>query len=193
MLRNIYDWTMRLASKRRADYALGAIAFAESSFFPIPPDALLVPMVLANRRKAARLAFLCTIMSVLGGILGYLIGRFLFEGLALPVLAFYGYTDKFESFAAAYNDWGMWILVAGSLTPFPFKLVTIASGATGLNFTLFVVSSLLARGTRFFLVAGLIYAFGPSARDFIERRLALVFTAGLVALMGGFAVLTFLM
>lgn len=188
MIRALYDWTMRLAAKPRATYALGTVSFAESSFFPIPPDALLIPMVISDRRRAWWLAFVCTATSVLGAIAGYFIGAFLFEELARPILAFYGYADEFADFAVTYNEWGAWIvLVAGGLTPFPFKVVTIASGATGLNLAIFVLSSIVARAVRFYTVAGLLYWFGPPVRDFIERRLTLVFTLGCLAVVGGFA------
>lgn len=190
MLRPLYDWTMRLAARPRASLALGAISFAESSFFPIPPDVLLIPMVIANRQKAWRLALVCTIASVLGALAGYVIGAALFDLIAQPILSLYGYAEKFGEFAALYNDWGVWIvLLAGGLTPIPFKVITIASGATGLDLGTFLAFSLLARGTRFFTVAGLLYWFGGPIRDFIERRLALVFTLGLVALIGGFVLL----
>ncbi|KAA0970373.1 DedA family protein [Aureimonas fodinaquatilis] len=193
MIRALYDWTMRLAAKPRATYALGAVSFAESSFFPIPPDVLLIPMVISERRRAWWLALVCTVTSVLGALAGYFIGAFLFDELARPILAFYGYVDEFADFAVTYNDYGAWIvLVAGGLTPFPFKVVTIASGATGLNLGVFILSSIAARGIRFFTVAGLIYYFGAPVRDFIERRLTLVFTIGVIAVVGGFAAIRFI-
>lgn len=187
MLRATYGWTIRLASHPKATHALGAVSFAESWAFPIPPDTILIPMVIADRRRAWWLAFVCTVMSVLGGVLGYMIGALFFEELAQPVLAFYGYDDEFDAFARTYNDWGVWIvLIAGGLTPLPFKVVTLASGATGLNILAFVLSSIAARAMRFYTVAGLIYWFGPAVRQFIETRLVLVFTLGLVALIAGF-------
>lgn len=194
MLRSLYNWTMRLAAHPRAAYALGAVSFAESSFFPIPPDVLLIPMVISDRQRAWRLATICTVTSVAGAMAGYFIGAALFDVLALPLLSLYGYAEKFASFAEIYNQWGVWIvLLAGGLTPIPFKVITIASGATGLDFFTFVLFSLLARGSRFFTVAGLLYWFGPPIRDFIEKRLGLVFTVGMVALIGGFVALKFLL
>ncbi|MCM2504251.1 DedA family protein [Aureimonas altamirensis] len=187
MIRALYDWTLRLAAKPRANYALGAVSFADSSFFPVPPDILLIPMVIANRRRAWRLALICTLTSVLGAIAGYVIGAALFEQVARPILALYGYSERFAEFAITYNEYGAWIVLIAGLTPFPFKVVTIASGATGLDFVSFVLLCTLARGTRFYLVAGLLYAFGPPIRDFIERRLGLVFVVLLVLLIGGFA------
>ena len=186
MLRRLYDWTMSLASGPRAPAALGAVSFVESSVFPIPPDILLIPMVISERRKAWWFATLCTITSVLGGLLGYVIGAFLFIQIAEPILAFYGYLDKFESFKEQYNDWGAWIVFIAGVTPFPFKVITIASGATGLNIVIFVLASIVARGLRFFVVAGLLYWLGPPIRNFIEARLGLVFTIFVVLLVGGF-------
>lgn len=193
MLRSLYDWTMRLSAKPKAAYALGAVSFAESSFFPIPPDALLIPMVIAERRRAWSLAFICTVTSVVGAVLGYVIGAFLFEELAEPLLAFYGYGDKFSEFAQTYNEWGAWIVLMAGLTPFPFKVVTVASGATGLDPLVFILSSLVARGIRFYAVAALLYRFGPPVRAFIEKRLGVVFTLGIVALLGGFLALRLVM
>jgi len=188
MLRALYDWTMRLAASRGATPALATISFIESSVFPIPPDALLVPMVIAERRKAWWYAFVCTIASVAGGLAGYAIGALLFELVGRPVLAFYGYMDQFETFAGRYNAWGAWAVLIAGITPFPFKVITIASGATHLSLLVFIVASIVARGIRFFAVAGLLYVFGPPIRRFIEDRLGLVFTAGLVLLIGGFVV-----
>jgi membrane protein YqaA with SNARE-associated domain len=188
MLRRLYDRTMALASGRRAEPALAAVAFAESSFFPIPPDLLLIPMVLADRAKAWRFAIVATASSVVGGLAGYIIGAFLFNAVARPLLDVYGYGAKFDEFAAMYNDWGVWIVLFAGLTPFPYKVITIASGATGLNVAVFMIASILARGGRFFIVAALLYWVGPPIRAFIEKRLGLVFTAFVVLLVGGFVV-----
>jgi membrane protein YqaA with SNARE-associated domain len=188
MLRRLYDRTMALASGRRAEPALAAVAFAESSFFPIPPDLLLIPMVLADRAKAWRFAIVATASSVVGGLAGYIIGAFLFNEVARPLLDVYGYGAKFDEFAAMYNDWGVWIVLFAGLTPFPYKVITIASGATGLNVAVFMIASILARGGRFFIVAALLYWVGPPIRAFIEKRLGLVFTAFMVLLVGGFVV-----
>jgi membrane protein YqaA with SNARE-associated domain len=179
---------MALASGRQAEPALAGVAFAESSFFPIPPDILLIPMVLADRAKAWRFALVATVSSVVGGFAGYFIGAFLFNELARPLLDVYGYGAKFEEFAALYNDWGVWIVLFAGLTPFPYKVITIASGATGLNLVVFMIASVLARGGRFFVVAALLYWVGPPVRAFIEKRLGLVFTAFVVLLVGGFVV-----
>lgn len=186
MLRALYNWTMDLAARRNAVGVLAAVSFVESSVFPIPPDALLIPMVLANRAKAWWYAFVCTLSSVIGGLAGYAIGFYLFEAVAEPLLDFYGYGAKFEQFAQTYNDWGAWAVLIAGVTPFPFKVITIASGATKLSLPVFIFASMVARTIRFFAVAGLIYVFGPPIRTFIEKRLGLVFTVSLALLIGGF-------
>jgi membrane protein YqaA with SNARE-associated domain len=191
MLRALYDWTMNLAANRHADKALAFISFIESSVFPIPPDALLVPMVLSERARAWRYAFVCTVASILGALLGYAIGALLYEAVAEPILNFYGYDEKFDAFAAKYNEWGAWAVLIAGMTPFPFKVITIASGATKLSLPVFIVASIIARGARFFAVAGLLYFYGPPVRDFIEKRLGLVFTVSLAALIGGFVLVKY--
>ena len=191
MLRRLYDWTMELAAHRSAPWALAGVSFIESSVFPIPPDVMLIPMVLAERRKAWFYATLCTAASVVGGAFGYFIGYFLFETVGEPILRLYGYQEAFQDFAARYNDWGAWIVFMAGVTPFPYKVITIASGATQLNFFVFMLASVAARGLRFFVVAGLLYWFGPPIKDFIERRLGLLFTIFVILLLGGFAVVKF--
>ena len=193
MLRRLYDWTMALAARPRAEWALAGVAFAESSFFPIPPDILLIPMVLADRRRAWRYAAVATVSSLIGGLAGYLIGAFVFDQVGRPLLEFYGYSARFDEFAAMYNDWGAWIVFAAGLTPFPYKVITIASGTTGLDIVVFMMASLAARGGRFFIVAALLYWVGPPIRAFIERRLGLVFTVFMLLLVGGFVVARYLL
>ena len=192
MLRKLYDWTMHQAAGAKAPYVLGTVSFVESSVFPIPPDVLLIPMVIAERLKAWWYALICTVTSVLGGLLGYAIGALLFNEVAQPILEFYGYAGKFDTFAAQYNDWGAWIVFIAGVTPFPFKVITIASGATALNLPIFILASIVARGLRFFVVAALLYYLGPPIRAFIERRLGLVFSIFVVSLVGGFVVLKYL-
>ncbi|MEZ5878945.1 MAG: YqaA family protein [Tepidamorphaceae bacterium] len=192
MLRSLYDWTMNLAAHRNARWGLAGVSFAESSFFPIPPDILLIPMVLAERRNWVTLALICTVSSVIGGLAGYLIGAFLFDQIAEPILAFYGYADKFDEFAARYNHYGAWIVLIAGLTPFPYKVITIASGATGLPLPLFMIISTIARGLRFFIVWGRLYLFGPPIRTFIEKRLGILFTLFVILLIGGFVVARYL-
>ncbi|MGD9869091.1 MAG: YqaA family protein [Hyphomicrobiales bacterium] len=192
MLRALYDRTMQLSAHPRAGWLLALVAFIESSVFPIPPDVMLIPMVMANRARAWAYAAMCTVASVLGGIAGYAIGLFLFEALGKPLLDFYGYAEAFARFAAQYNDYGAWIVFIAGVTPFPYKVITIASGATHLDFLVFVIASVAARGLRFFIVAGLLYWFGPPVREFIERRLGLMFTLFVILLIGGFVAIRFL-
>lgn len=192
MLRRLYDRVMALSAHPRAVWALAGVSFIESSVFPIPPDVMLAPMILAERARAWFYAAVATAASVLGGLLGYAIGFFLFELLGRPILDFYGYADAFASFAERYNEWGAWIVFIAGVTPFPYKVITIASGATHLNIAIFILASIAARGLRFFIVAALLYWFGPPIRDFIERRLGLVFTVFVVALVGGFAAIRYL-
>lgn len=189
MIRSLYDWTMSLAAHRYALFALAVVAFVESSVFPIPPDVMLIPMILAAPHRAWLIAGVCTVFSVLGGLFGYWIGFELYEAVGLPVLEFYGKTDQFGEFAARYNEWGAWAVLAGGLTPLPYKLFTILSGSTGLDLTTFTVASIVARGARFFIVAALLWKFGVPIRDFIEQRLGLMFTLFVALLVGGFAVL----
>ena len=186
MLRRLYDWTMETAAQKNAVWVLAAVAFVESSVFPIPPDVLLIPMVLAARNSAWRYAAICTIASVLGGMLGYAIGSGLYEGVGRPILDFYGYGAKFSEFTARYNEYGGWIVFIAGVTPFPYKVITIASGVTDLNFATFTTASVLARGLRFFVVAALLYWIGQPIREFIEKRLGLLFTIFCVLLIGGF-------
>ena len=192
MLRRLYDWTLAWAAHPRALWVLAIVSFAESSVFPIPPDVLLIPMVLARPNRAWLIAAVCTIASVLGALLGYAIGYLAFEALGEPVLRALGKADSFEGFQARYEEWGAWVVLAAGVTPFPFKVVTILSGAVQLSLPVFVVSAIVARGFRFFLVAGLLWAVGEPVRAFIERRLGLVFTAALVMFFGGFLVLRYL-
>ncbi|MEA1938158.1 MAG: YqaA family protein [Pseudomonadota bacterium] len=191
-LRRLYDWTMHLACTRHALTALGVVSFVESSFFPVPPDALIIPMIISERRRAWIIASVCTAASVLGGILGYAIGLFAFEWLGRPIVEFYHLTDAFESFQARYAVWGAWIVAGAGFTPIPFKIFTIASGVARLDILVFVIAATLSRGARFFLEAWLLWHFGPSVKAFIERYLGLVTLAGFVLLIGGFAALKFL-
>ncbi len=192
MMRRAYDWMMRTARHERAPHALFGIAFVESSVFPIPPDVMLIPMILANRARAWFYATICTVGSVIGGIAGYAIGYFLFEYIGEPILRFYGYGDKFQSAAALFNEWGVWILIAKGWTPFPYKVLTIAAGAFKMSFGPFILASIVARAMRFYLVAALLFMFGEPIRDFIERRLSLVTTLFLIALIGGFVAIKYL-
>jgi len=192
VLRELYDAVLRLAGHRRAPAFLAVVSFAESSVFPIPPDAMLIPMCLARPDKAYRYALVCTIASVLGGILGYVIGYFLFDAIAQPVLRAYGYADALGRFEAWYAQWGAWLILIKGLTPIPFKIVTIVSGAAKFDLLTFFLASIVTRGGRFFLVTALLKYFGPPIQVFIEKRLNLLFFVFLVFLIGGFAALKFL-
>ena len=192
MFKKLYDKTLELAAHPKAGAALFGVSFAESSFFPIPPDVMLIPMVLADRAKAWIYATICTIGSVLGGIAGYAIGFFLFESIGTAVLNFYGYMEKFTSFADTYNEQGIWIVLAAGLTPLPYKIFTIASGLTSMNVFAFTAASIVARGIRFFAVSGLLYWFGPPIREFIEKRFGLVVSVFFIFLIGGFIAIKYL-
>ncbi len=186
MLRRLYDWVMDLAAHHNATWVLAAVAFIESSVFPIPPDAMLIPMALAERRKAWFYAGVATVASVLGGIVGYLIGYFLYDTVGQAILEFYGKMDKFESFTTRYNEHGAAIVFFAGLTPFPYKVITIASGVTKMAIPVFIAASVVSRGMRFFLVCGLLYWFGPPIKDFIEKYLAWLTLAFGILLVGGF-------
>jgi membrane protein YqaA with SNARE-associated domain len=173
MLRKMYDWCVQAAGKPFATWIMGAVSFVESSFFPIPPDAMLIPMSLARPDKAYYFATVCTLTSVAGGILGYAIGYFLYESLGLWLMQLYGGVEKVAAFQKAYNEWGAWIIVLKGLTPIPYKIVTIASGFAQYPILPFILLSFIARGMRFYLVAFLIHRFGDRARTIIEERLGL--------------------
>jgi membrane protein YqaA with SNARE-associated domain len=186
MMRRLYDWMMRSAGHDKAPHALFWVAFVESSIFPIPPDVMLLPMILAQRAKAWAYATICTVGSVIGGLAGYAIGYYLFELAGRPILEAYGYSGKFQDIANQFNTWGVWILIAKGWTPFPYKVLTIAAGTFQMSLVPFVLASIVARAMRFYLVAALLFWFGEPIRDFIERRLSLVTTAFLILLVGGF-------
>ena len=188
MLRRIYDWCIDAADKPYALWILGAVSFAESSFFPVPPDIMLLPMSLARPRQAWVFATLCTVASVAGGVLGYAIGALLYDSLGQWLINLYGLGDKVEAFRASYAEWGAWIIIGKGLTPIPYKLVTIASGFAGYDFFMFVVLSIITRGARFFLEAELLRHFGEPIREFVEKRLTLVTTGFLAVLVGGFLI-----
>jgi len=192
MLRKLYDWTLNLAARPNATRALAVVSFAESSFFPVPPDVLLIPMVLAQRHRAWFIAGVCTIASVLGGLAGYAIGFYLFETIGRWVIDLYGLQEKAEQFHVFYDQWGLWVILIKGLTPIPFKIITIMSGAAHFDLLTFFLASIVTRGARFFLVAALLKRFGPPIQAFIEKRLTLVFLAFLAALIGGFVAVSYL-
>jgi membrane protein YqaA with SNARE-associated domain len=186
MFRGLYHWTLRLAGHRHAVRYMAAVSFAESSFFPIPPDVMLVPMILARREEAYRIAAVCTVASVLGGIVGYFIGYFLYDSVGLWLINLYGAHDGLAEMARWYADWGAAVILVKGLTPIPFKIVTIASGFFQYNFPLFVLLAAITRGGRFFLIAWALRRYGPSVQGFIEQRMNLIGAGLLVILVGGF-------
>lgn len=191
-MRKIYDWMMRTAASRRAPAALGTVSFMESSFFPIPPDVMLIPMILTNRSKAWWYATIATVTSVLGGLLGYAIGYFAFEAIGKPILAFYGKEHALDLFIAFVHEYGVPAIIIKGATPIPFKVVTIAAGVAHMDLVAFIGASIVARAMRFFLVAALLYFFGEPIKDFIEKRLTLVTTVFVVVLVSGFVAVKYL-
>ena len=186
MLRRIYDWCIDAAHKPYALWILAVVAFAESSFFPVPPDVMLIPMSLARPQRAWLYASVCTAASVLGGILGYAIGALLYDSLGHWLITLYGLSDKIDAFRASYAQWGALIIIGKGLTPIPYKLVTIASGFAGYNVGLFILCSIIARGGRFFIVAILLNRYGDTIRTEIEKRLGLWVALGAAVLVAGF-------
>ena len=192
MIRKLYAWLMDMAAHRHAGWALAIVAFLESSIFPLPPDALLVPMGLANRARVFRYAFICTLASVIGGLVGYLIGWLLFDSVGKAILDFYGMQQKFSTFVSWYHEHGALIVLFAGITPFPYKVITIASGVAGLDLAVFTIASIVARGLRFYLVAALLFWFGPAARRILEKYLGWVTLALGVGLVGGFLLVRYL-
>lgn len=192
MFRRLYDWVLRMAHHRHAMPALAAVSFAESSFFPIPPDAMLIPMVIARRDQAWKIATICTVASVLGGILGYFIGFYLLETVGQWLINLYHMQDKVVEYQKLYGEYGAALILLKGLTPIPFKLVTIASGIAKFNFPLFVLLATITRGARFFLVAALLKRFGAPVQEFIEKRLDYFAWGFLILLIGGFVAVAYL-
>jgi membrane protein YqaA with SNARE-associated domain len=188
MLRRIYDWCIEAAHKPYALWIMGAVSFAESSFFPVPPDVMLIPMSLARPQRAWLYAVICTVTSVLGGIVGYAIGAGLYDSVGQWLMHLYGLTDKVEAFRASYAEWGAWIIIGKELTPIPYKLVTITSGFAGYNIWLFVLCSVIARGGRFFIVAILLNRYGDAIRAQIEKRLGMWVAIGVAVIVLGFVI-----
>lgn len=192
MLRRLYAWVMLQAEHPRAMWILQVITFLESSIFPIPPDPLMIPLMLARRQHAFRIAAICTLVSVIGGFAGYAIGLFLWETLGQWVFSTYNLMDKFEATRAGFDEYGAWIIIAKGMTPIPYKLLTIAAGVFKFSLLSFTIASVISRGMRFFLLAALLYYFGPPIREFIEKRLEILTLGFLVALVGGFLALKYL-
>jgi membrane protein YqaA with SNARE-associated domain len=192
MMKRLYDWMMRMAASSRAPWALAFVSFIESSFFPIPPDVMLIPMVLSRREQAWWYATIATVSSVIGGLLGYAIGYYFYDAIGLPILKFYGREHALDAFIEFVHTYGVPAVIIKGATPIPFKVVTIAAGVAKMNLPAFVGASIIARAMRFYLVAGLLYFFGEPIRGFIERRLVLVTTVFVVVLVGGFVAIRYL-
>ncbi len=192
MIRRLYDWVISLANHPRALWALAIVAFVESSVFPIPPDVMMIPMILARPSRAWLIAGIALSASVLGGLLGYAIGALAFDTVGAPILAALGKGDAMAEFSTRFNDMGFWAVLGAGVTPFPFKVITIMSGWTGMSLATFIVTAILARALRFYIVAALLWKFGAPIREFIERRLPLVFTVCLILLFGGFFMVRYL-
>lgn len=187
-----YDYMIRLARSRYAIYFLFAISFIESSFFPIPPDVMMIPMILATPKKAWHIAGVCLVASVLGGFFGYAIGFWGYDLIAKPILEFYGYMTQFEEFKNYYNQFGAWLVFIAGITPFPYKVITITSGVMHLDLLVFGLASVMARGIRFYLIAWLLYKFGAPIETFIEKHLGKLTVIFVVLLIGGFYCIKYL-
>ncbi|MDR9484243.1 MAG: YqaA family protein [Sediminimonas sp.] len=192
MIRPLYDWTIRQAYRPRALWVLAFVSFIEASVFPIPPDVLMIPMILARPSRAWLIAGVALAASVLGGLVGYGIGALFYEQIGQPILATMGKEAAMAEFNTRFNEMGVWVVLTAGVTPFPFKVITIMSGWTGMNLATFIASALIARGLRFFVVAALLWKFGAPIRAFIERRLGLLFTLFIIALVGGFILVRYL-
>lgn len=192
MLRGLYNWTLSLAAHPHALWALALVAFIEASVFPVPPDVLMIAMIIATPHRAFLIAGVAMLTSVAGGLLGYAIGAFAYESVGYPALQALGKGAAVEAFNQRFNDFGFWSVLIAGLTPFPYKVITIMSGWSGLPLGTFIATSILARGLRFFIVAALLWRFGAPIRDFIERRLGLLFMVFIILLLGGFYAVRFL-
>ena len=192
IFRKLYDWTIKKSNHPKAPWFLSIISFSESSFFPIPPDILLIPMIIANRAKAWLYAMICTISSVVGGVAGYFIGYFFYNSIGILIVQYYSLNNQFVNFESYYNNWGIWIVLSAGFTPFPFKIITIASGLFSLNLTLFIGVAFFARGLRFFLVASLLKLFGSFIKNLIERYFNIFVTLFFLLLIGSFILLKYL-
>ena len=192
IFRNLYNWTLDQSSKKYAPWFLAFISFVESSFFPIPPDIILIPMIIAKRTKAFLYAFVCTISSVFGGLFGYLIGYALFNSIGIILVNFYGMTEYIGNLNEYYNNYGIWFVLIAGFTPLPFKIITIASGLFQLNLIIFILCSLVARGGRFYLIAGLLYLFGEAIKKFIDRYFNFLTVLFFILLIGSILFLNYL-
>ena len=190
--RNLYDWTLRQSSKKLAPWFLAFISFVESSFFPIPPDIILIPMIIAKRTKAFIYASICTISSVIGGLFGYLIGFIFFNSIGIILVNFYGMSEYIENLKEYYNNYGVWFVLVAGFTPVPFKIITIASGLFQLNLFIFILCCFVARGLRFYLISGLLYLYGEAIKYFIEKYFNYLTIIFFIVFLGGILFLKYL-
>ena len=186
LLRSLYNWTLKKAEHKYSSWVLSIVSFAESSFFPIPPDVLLIPMIIAKRTKAWTYAFICTLSSVLGGVAGYAIGFFLFNSIGTLIVEFYHLTNSFNTFENYYKEYGILIVLGAGFTPFPFKFITIASGVFSLNIFLFILTAFVARGLRFYLLACLLFIFGEKIKILIDKYFNILAVLFFILLIGSF-------
>ena len=192
ILRKLYNWTIEKSGHKNASWFLAIISFTESSFFPIPPDILLIPMILAKRIKAWLYAFICTLSSVLGGVLGYAIGYFFYSNIGNMIVESYGFSNSFNIFEDYYKQYGILIVLGAGFTPFPFKFITIASGVFNLNIFLFIILAIVGRGLRFYIIALLLYIFGDLIRSLIDKYFNLLTILFFILLVGGILLIKFL-
>ena len=196
LIKKLYDWVLGLAQKPNGDISLGILSFSEASFFPIPPDVLLIPLCLGNRKKVYFFAFICSCFSIIGAIFGYYIGKLLWwnmPGVEYSYIAnmFFEYVpgitiDGFNRIQTMYDQWNFWIVFTAGFTPIPFKLITISAGTFNINIIMFFVASVISRSARFFIVASLIKVFGDPIKEFIEKYFNLLAIAFTILLIGGF-------
>ena len=191
-LKRTYNWTLEKAQHKNAKWYLSLISFAESSFFPIPPDILLIPMALASKARALFYAFMCTLFSVLGGILGYAIGYFFYNSVGIYIVDFYHLENSFNIFESYYKEFGILIVLGAGITPFPYKFITIASGVFGLNIFLFIIVSIIGRGLRFYLIAILLYFFGEKIKLIIDKYFNILTIVFFILLVGSVFIIRFL-
>ena len=191
-LKRTYNWTLEKAQHKNAKWYLSLISFVESSFFPIPPDILLIPMALASKARALFYAFMCTLFSVLGGILGYAIGYFFYNSVGIYIVDFYHLENSFNIFESYYKEFGILIVLGAGITPFPYKFITIASGVFGLNIFLFIIVSIIGRGLRFYLIAILLYFFGEKIKLIIDKYFNILTIVFFILLVGSVFIIRFL-
>ena len=186
LLRSLYNWTLKKAEHKYSSWILSIVSFSESSFFPIPPDVLLIPMIIAKRTKAWTYALICTLSSVLGGVAGYAIGFFLFNSIGILIVEFYHLSNSFNTFENYYKEYGILIVLGAGFTPFPFKFITIASGVFSLNIFLFILTAFVARGLRFYLLACLLFIFGEKIKILIDKYFNILAVLFFILLLGSF-------